>query len=128
MNSIYVISTFFFCFCSVLGNKKLCLSGTCIDKPKQKVPVTIVAPVASIAAIVIVMILLFVFKKKMSSSMKYLQQPLLIFSTIFTCKVRCCDIIYFNYMYLHLFYTQEINLNRGSRQKRKGLLIQRLLK
>ncbi|CAB62024.1 receptor-like protein kinase homolog [Arabidopsis thaliana] len=54
---------------NVLGNKELCLSSTCIDKPKKKVAVKVVAPVASIAAIVVV-ILLFVFKKKMSSRNK----------------------------------------------------------
>ncbi|XP_010426071.1 PREDICTED: probable LRR receptor-like serine/threonine-protein kinase MEE39 isoform X1 [Camelina sativa] len=54
----------------VLGNKYLCLSNTCIDKPKKKFPVTIVAPVVSVATIVVVMILLFVFKKKMSSRNK----------------------------------------------------------
>ncbi|XP_010503251.1 PREDICTED: probable LRR receptor-like serine/threonine-protein kinase MEE39 isoform X2 [Camelina sativa] len=53
----------------VLGNKYLCLSNTC-NKPKKNFPVTIVAPVASIATIVVVMILLLVFKKKMSSRNK----------------------------------------------------------
>ena len=57
-------------FCSVLGNKHLCLSSTFIDtKLKRKFPVTIVAPIASIAAIVVMIILLFVLREKMSSSM-----------------------------------------------------------
>ncbi|EFH53741.1 predicted protein [Arabidopsis lyrata subsp. lyrata] len=56
---------------NVVGNKELCLSGTCIDKQKKKIPVTIVAPVTSIAAIVVVLILLFVFKKKISSRNKH---------------------------------------------------------
>ncbi|XP_009150292.1 probable LRR receptor-like serine/threonine-protein kinase MEE39 isoform X1 [Brassica rapa] len=54
-----------------LGNKHLCLSSTCIDtKLKKKFPVTIVAPIASIAAVVVMIILLFVLRKKMSSSME----------------------------------------------------------
>ncbi|CAF2152058.1 unnamed protein product [Brassica napus] len=52
----------------VLGNKHLCLSSTCIDtKLKKKFPVTIVAPIASIAAVVVMIILLFMLRKKMSS-------------------------------------------------------------
>ncbi|KAG2247579.1 hypothetical protein Bca52824_087207 [Brassica carinata] len=55
----------------VLGNKHLCLSSTFIDtKLKRKFPVTIVAPIASIAAIVVMIILLFVLREKMSSSME----------------------------------------------------------
>ncbi|KAG2311938.1 hypothetical protein Bca52824_023495 [Brassica carinata] len=56
----------------VLGNKHLCISSTCIDnKLKKKFPMAIVAPIASITAIVVMMILLFVLIKKMSSSMKF---------------------------------------------------------
>ncbi|CAG7888681.1 unnamed protein product [Brassica rapa] len=55
----------------VLGNKHLCISSTCIDtKLKKKFPVTIVAPIASIAAVVVMIILLFVLRKKMSSRSK----------------------------------------------------------
>ncbi|KAL0876652.1 hypothetical protein Bca101_026357 [Brassica carinata] len=55
----------------VLGNKHLCISSTCIDnKLKKKFPMAIVAPIASITAIVVMMILLFVLIKKMSSRSK----------------------------------------------------------
>uniref|UniRef100_A0A1J3HE57 non-specific serine/threonine protein kinase n=1 Tax=Noccaea caerulescens TaxID=107243 RepID=A0A1J3HE57_NOCCA len=54
----------------VHGNKNICLSTTCIDKPKKKFTVKIVAPIASIAAIVVVIILIFVLMKKMSSRNK----------------------------------------------------------
>ncbi|ESQ37355.1 hypothetical protein EUTSA_v10002794mg [Eutrema salsugineum] len=50
----------------VLGNKDLCLSSKCIDKPKKEFPVKIVAPVASIAAIAVVLIIIFVFIKEIS--------------------------------------------------------------